>query len=392
MALGVDGRNQEALAVADRADAIALENPWLYCGRQNANYALGRGEPTIRDIQYQLPLYDRLPADADSALRDTLRLSMQSWLAQLKGAFGDALVVDIELQRRSGFTYDAVGWLITASDSARNHDVRAARELLAGHPTTDVREAIRNTVVNNYVLPPHVAVAFEENDPAGAARELQIADQEAERFGRLEDLRRSLIWPWLAYALAASGNLDDAAALIAKTPLDCTLCLQMRGRVAELTGDDREAERWFAAAAADAPSMPFALTDWGAMLMRRGDHAAAIEKFQQANAAGPHFADPLELWGETLLLDGHADLAHAKFEEASTYAPQWGRLHLKWAEALDRLGRKEEAHAQYRLAASLHLNPAEKADLAASLPGETPPSPAEGSQGVHAAEAAPKLP
>jgi tetratricopeptide (TPR) repeat protein len=300
-----------------------------------------------------------------------LKLSMLLWLAQLKGAFGDALVVDVELQRRSGFTYDSIGWLITASDFARNHDVNAARELLAARPTTDVREAIRSTVVNNYVLPPHVAVAFEENDPAGAVRELQIADQEAESFGKLEDVRRSLIWPWLAYALAASGNLGDAVALIGKTPLDCTLCLQMRGRVTELAGDTRDAERWFASAAADAPSMPFSLTDWGAMLMRRGDHDAAIEKFQQTNATGPHFADPLQLWGETLLLDGHADLARAKFEEANRYAPHWGRLHLKWGEALERLGRPEEARAEYQLASSLSLTSAEKAYLSARLAGET---------------------
>ena len=360
MVLSFEGRNREAVAAFDRAGALALENPVLYIGRQNGNYALGHGDPTIKDLEYELPLYDRLPRDADIASVDTLKMSMQSWLAELKGAFGDALVVDVDMQRRSSWNYDAVGWLITASDSARNHDTRAARELLAEHPTADVGEAIRQAVLTNYVLPAHAAVEFEEGSADGAARELQTADREAEKYGMLEDVRHTLIWPWLAYALAAGGHSTDAAELIAKTPLDCTLCLEMRGRVAELAGDFPAAEQWFGRAAADAPSMPFALTDWGAMRMRRGNYAAAIEKFEQANTAGPHFADPLEMWGETLLLDNHADLALSKFEEANRYAPHWARLHLKWAEALEHLGRKDEARAQRQLAASLDQNTARR--------------------------------
>jgi hypothetical protein len=56
MSLTVDVRDREAVAAFDRADAIARENPWLYCARQNGNYALGHGEPTIKDLEYQLLL------------------------------------------------------------------------------------------------------------------------------------------------------------------------------------------------------------------------------------------------------------------------------------------------------------------------------------------------
>jgi hypothetical protein len=67
------------------------------------------------------------------------------------------------------------------------------------------------------------------------------------------------------------------------------------------------------------------------------------------------------------LLSGHAknrsDLALTKFEEANRYAPNWGRLHLKWGEALGYVGRKDEARAQYRIASTLDLSVADKAEL-----------------------------
>jgi hypothetical protein len=39
------------------------------------------------------------------------------------------------------------------------------------------------------------------------------------------------IWPFVAYALAMSGDRKGAHALIDKTPVDCSLCLRMRGRL-----------------------------------------------------------------------------------------------------------------------------------------------------------------
>jgi Flp pilus assembly protein TadD len=100
------------------------------------------------------------------------------------------------------------------------------------------------------------------------------------------------------------------------------------------------------------------------MLLQKGDVDGAIVKFQTANQKGPHFADPLELWGEALMATNRSDLALAKFEEAARYAPSWGRLHMKWAEALGYVGRRGEARAQYRIASTLDLSVADKAELA----------------------------
>jgi tetratricopeptide (TPR) repeat protein len=76
---------------------------------------------------------------------------------------------------------------------------------------------------------------------------------------------------------------------------------------------------------ARSPDIPFADTDWGAMLLAAGDAAGAIGKFQSANQKGPKFADPLEGWGEALMAKNQSHLALAKFAEAEKYAPNWGR-------------------------------------------------------------------
>jgi tetratricopeptide (TPR) repeat protein len=112
-----------------------------------------------------------------------------------------------------------------------------------------------------------------------------------------------------------------------------------------------------------APSIPYAYSEWGQMLLAKGDRDGAIAKFSVAHQKGPHFADPLELWGEALIAQNRSDLALAKFAEAARYAPNWGRLHLKWGEALVWLGDKPGAAKQFALAAYLDLSAADKAEL-----------------------------
>ena len=142
-------------------------------------------------------------------------------------------------------------------------------------------------------------------------------------------------------------------------PGDCYPCIVERGDIAAVERDWPAAERWFAEAIRQGPSLPFAYTDWGAMLLHRGDSDGAITKFEQAHEKGPHFADPLEMWGEALMQENRSDLALAKFEEANKYAPRWGRLHLKWGEALWYLGRKDDARAQFQAASGMDLSAAD---------------------------------
>ncbi|HEY1708941.1 MAG TPA: hypothetical protein VGG10_11805 [Rhizomicrobium sp.] len=177
-------------------------------------------------------------------------------------------------------------------------------------------------------------------------------------------MRSVLVVPLEALAMANSGDAAGAEAAIGKTPLDCYLCVRVRAQIASDKGDWKSAATWSADAARQAPSLPFADAEWGAMLLRKGDLDSAIAKFAVAHQKGPHFADPLELWGETLMLQNRSDLAIAKFEEADEYAPRWGRLHLKWGEALFYSGHRSAAAAQYRIASTLALTTTERAELA----------------------------
>jgi tetratricopeptide (TPR) repeat protein len=170
--------------------------------------------------------------------------------------------------------------------------------------------------------------------------------------------------PLLAQAQARCGDFAKAWTTINATPRDCYNCVRTRGQIAALQKNWRGAEYWFTDAVKQAPSIPFAYADWGAILLAKGDYYGAIAKFEIANQKGPHFADPLEMWGEALIAKNRSDLALAKFEEANKYAPNWGRLHLKWGEALWWSGDKEGARKQFTAAAALDLTPSEKSELA----------------------------
>jgi tetratricopeptide (TPR) repeat protein len=194
----------------------------------------------------------------------------------------------------------------------------------------------------------------------GAA--LEAATDEAQA---LKDLQsRTQAVPLLAMALAQGRDFAGARAAIDPTPMDCDRCLLARGNIDAREGNWTGAAYWFALVAARSPDVPFADSEWGWMLMARGDLDGAIAKFESAHAKGPHFADPSEMWGEALIAKNRSDLALAKFAEADKYAPNWGRLHLKWGEALLWSGDKDGARKQFAVAAQLDLAPADRAALA----------------------------
>jgi len=203
------------------------------------------------------------------------------------------------------------------------------------------------------------AIAFDLEDWRGVERAVSALARDA------PNRRDFIIQPDanLAYAHARWGDMAGADALIGRSPPDCNLCLRMRGRIRAVEKKWDAAAYWFARARSQAPSIPFAETDWGAMLLTKGDYDGAIAKVQIANQKGPRFADPLEMWGEALIAKNRSDLALAKFEEADKYAPNWGRLHLKWGEALWWSGNRDEAKKQFILAARLDLTAVERAQL-----------------------------
>jgi len=150
--------------------------------------------------------------------------------------------------------------------------------------------------------------------------------------------------PQLALALAMSGDIEGAIALIAPTPLDCYLCVRIRARIAAASGDNSAADHWFAEAVRQAPSIPYAETEWGAVLLARSDMDRAISKFYAAHTVGPHFADPLKGWGDALAHQLRWKEAIAVYDEALTYAPNWAELRSALGEAVQH----EDTHKESR--------------------------------------------
>ncbi|HEY1837022.1 MAG TPA: hypothetical protein VGG36_05145 [Rhizomicrobium sp.] len=357
------GDNRASIPLADMAVRLDPSDPSGYFSRLSAEADLYQAEGTLRDLRAvgRLVTGSR-PANLSVPALAVMRQEVPFGVC---GLTGDYLCAATEAQQFSnldffGFQY---GDLLVASNEALAHDGSAARALLESHPQWNDGTAVFYSPAVGDMLPRFFVFANVEQWRL-AAMDAAAADRATQGAMGHRDTRHTYVWPWLAYAWARSGNIAGADALIAMTPLDCTPCLQMRGRIADVKNDPASAAYWFARTIADAPSIPFATTDWGAMLLRRGDLDGATAKLALAHKIGPHFADPLEMWGEALMLENRSDLALPKFEIANRYAPKWGRLHLKWGEALGYLGRSIEAHAQYEAASALDLSPGDKAELA----------------------------
>ena len=260
-----------------------------------------------------------------------------------------------QCQNAIGLQDCAAGYLAGYAGDA--HDVAEMHRYIGMSRATD--EDGKPDVV---LISIRAALARVEGDWAGSTIMAKTADAAApsnKGWWRMTEL-----WPRMSYGMARAGDIAGAQALIARTGLDCDDCVVARGQIATVKRDWAAAERWFAMVSRRTPSMPQADTQWGAMLLAKGDYDGAIARFASAHIKGPHAADPLEMWGEALIVKNRSDLALAKLEEAARYAPNCGRLNLKWGEALFWLGRKDDAKKQFALAAGLFLTPAEQATLA----------------------------
>ena len=312
--------------------------------------------------------YQLLRRAGDLAARDTTyvaewrREQTRVYRSQVAALMGDWREVRVQARAHfgrhllgNGDTGNAGPSAAMARASAAMHDIRQAQADLAAYDaaTPDDLEKYRRA---------SVLVRLGAEDWTGA---ITAADELLADDGRLPDKGRERVeGPTLkARALAHLGRIAEAQSLIASTKLDCQPCVSARGEIAALAGDARGADHWFSEAVRMALSLPMANTDWGRVLLDRGEPDKAIARFEAANRQGAHFADPLSYWGEALLTQGKAGAAVAKFAEADKYAPRWGRNHILWGEALAKQGKNAEARAQYTAAAGMDLTGAERAGL-----------------------------
>ena len=249
-----------------------------------------------------------------------------------------------------------------AESAALQHDASAARRDLDGPlppPMSGLNQGKGASILRAQVL---VDVALDDWSQATVDID-RAATFAADKPYVTALIGQRFLQPWRAYAEAKTGDVASAQALIAATPLDCYPCLRLRGRIAAEAANWPDTDRWFVEAVRQAPMIPMAYSEWGEVLLAKGDVDGAIAKLTLAHEKGPRFADPLELWGEALMRKGDFAGAAAKFAEADKDAPRWGRNHLRWGEALAKLGKSDEAKAQWRAAAGMDLSVADRAEL-----------------------------
>jgi tetratricopeptide (TPR) repeat protein len=364
-----------ATAIA-RARAGAALDPGNALAQGNAaaaEAAAGHDEQELRDSYAEK---NAASSDGGSQTRPSARIAMEhgaiSNIAEETGDFMAALAsYDLELTEQGFVGSRWTAAYMKAVDLAKLHDVAASRRGFAGYD--DASLFVRANIGSGWNQSNLDFPQFEQfaamGDWADARKDIERSISAAPATQEAEVQFRIQAWPLVALAQAKSGDLGTARATIGKLPLDCYLCLRVRGQIAAAQKDWTTSAQWFARAVALAPSIPFAYSEWGAMLMAKGDRDGAIAKFALAHQKGPHYADPLEMWGEALIRKNRSDLALAKFAEAEKYAPHWGRLHLKWGEALLWSGDKSGARKQFAIAHALDLTPSEQSDLARAAHG-----------------------
>ncbi len=337
--------------------------PWMYLAWQNIGdieEETGRLEAALADHRAAVKLLDRPDRGGiRSDMAGNTRARILSYIDQETGDFASAV------RRRTGVAafgrqglLGSASALLVESDVA-DHDLIAARAALNPSDVSTISPG-RATFDN---IRAAMLIEVAAGDWSAALASQAQAAQLVVRWPGLAKVAPAQIAPLAAEAMARTGDLTGAEALIASAPTDCDLCLRERGRIAALKRDWPAAGRWFAQAVRIAPSIPFAYSDWGAMLLAKGDPDGAIAKLSLAHQKGPHFADPLELWGEALMRKGDYAGAAAKFAEADKDAPHWGRNHLRWGEALWRAGQASAARVQFQAARALDLSVPDRAAL-----------------------------
>ena len=219
---------------------------------------------------------------------------------------------------------------LAATAYAVNHDPNSARAITRTIEPNDDTSFLQLDATNAFYALPTYWISAASGDWSTALADAQESDAWLEKHASanrlLTHLRLVWIQPLEALAMARSGDVVGAETQISTTPLDCYLCVRVRGQVSAIKRDWPAAERWYSEAVRQAPSLPFAFFEWGEMRLTKGDIEGAIAKFESAHKESPHFADALKGWGDALARQGQAKAALAKFDEALEYAPNWKEL------------------------------------------------------------------
>jgi hypothetical protein len=348
---------------SDINDQVAVVNTAVWTGHEEEDLVWSK--TLAKDAQTRLP-------DTSELFYASNKLLARAWLSYLEADYKGSNAWWTQTNSDTAFGGGALGPLMAAATDAWAHDLPAARKAITLATERSESDLAWHIAVGAFPALPRYWMFAEAGQWDQALADVRAFDAvlEAEKakkpvYGLMQQV---LSWPLEALALAHTGDVAAAQALIGRTPLDCYPCLRVRGQVAAQARDWPAAERWFAEAVRQAPSPPLAYAEWGRMRLAKGDPDGAIAVLRIAELKGPRFADPAQIWGEALMAKGDYAGASRKFAEAARLAPNWGRNHMKAGEALAKLGQTEAARAQLRTASSLDQTLAERAELKAQRP------------------------
>lgn len=228
------------------------------------------------------------------------------------------------------------GALMSAAASyAANRDLPNARRLQS--EAADMLGAQFAPYLADYLA---LITAYADEDWAGVLRLMETPESAARlnALGGGAMARLTGFAPLRTTALARSGRLREAAALIATTPRTCYACVIARAEVFAAAGRAREADLVFAEAARLAPSLPTAHVEQARARLRRGDAAGALNSLREALRRGPRSAEAWKLQGDALARTGRWREAAAAYARATPLAPAWPALRQARAEAERRAG------------------------------------------------------
>jgi tetratricopeptide (TPR) repeat protein len=285
-------------------------------------------------LEYSRPLainaQHKAPGTTDEFFEGNRIISV-AWLETLTGDIQKS-IKDWTLAESTPFWLgtEKLATALVANAYAVNHDPDAARAVARTLGDNVDTSALELDALNGFYPLPTYWIAAASGEWPAALADARASDSWLEMHAStnklLPPLRSVWIQPLEALAMARSGDVPGAEKLAAMTPLDCYLCLRVRGQISTIKRDWPSAERWFAEAVRQAPSLPFAFSEWGEMQLARGDSEASIAKFESAHKKSPHFSDALKGWGDALARQSKSKAALAKFDEALKYAPNWKEL------------------------------------------------------------------
>ena len=213
-------------------------------------------------------------------------------------------------------------WRSVARALIMLHDLSAASDILDRLPAPD---SARLDAALTFVKSEYLAQSGNWQGAIPGLESIRAMMPNLQGAHAVENFRTG-VYPLLAEAYVRVGRNADADAVLGLLPLDIYDGWRARGRIASLRHDYTAADKAFAEAVRQAPSIPHAYLDWGDMLAAKGDLAGAIQKYTEANRLGPHWADPLKAWGDVLDRQGHPRDALKKYRQALKRAPHWAQL------------------------------------------------------------------